>query len=530
MALQLLLLSFSARLVIGGAADNTWFLDKFEHDNDLGFIVLEYASVVDPVNVLDDAFRGQSLLRRASRYLHEVCPVSDGTDKVFPRVVAPRGLLADAVHSAYLGRIRALKARLHAKNSRTIALRQVDDFGHWIHRLFNTVLEMTTQKDAEAAGGMGHTAVQLAAAYLDHVALTALLRRGLPCEGVGAPGQLTAREFAARNCDSEAVRILTHYCDGPAPKLSVECFDLRGGSAAGTVSVSDAAVAAAQLKAWETTDPIATGWRRSLDDGPGWQPGNPDPEGLPRCTRVLPTVAADAIDPTFWAPFFAAAASPLVMLNGTTHWQLPRTFRKTFLETSRLRDVDLVVSQIPYGEHYNFTSGLASIGELLQYLDRRQTPGDQEPPLYAFDADALRTTFGGEYALPPGINASFRGWGLQAHQLAIGPEGSGSPFHFHEDAINALLYGRKMWDLVPPSETLFSIDHHWCPGAPGGAGQARCVQPPPRGVRCVQLPGDMIYVPRRWGHSTLNLAESVAIAVESDGTTCLHQACDLKVV
>ena len=176
---------------------------------------------------------------------------------------------------------------------------------------------------------------------------------------------------------------------------------------------------------------------------------------------------------------------------------------------------------------------------------------------------------------------SCRGWPVQAHQLALGPAGSGSPLHFHEDAVNALIYGVKRWDLLPPSKTLFSIEAPWCrpssAGAPDmhddsyaghasntpsvdrhgdsgsvdqrGSNYARhgsgrrggesggsdavggvCGAPPDGGVRCVQLPGDLVYVPRRWAHSTLNLVEGVAIAVESDGSACVRGGCAHVVV
>ena len=39
----------------------------------------------------------------------------------------------------------------------------------------------------------------------------------------------------------------------------------------------------------------------------------------------------------------------------------------------------------------------------------------------------------------------------------IGPRGSGSPSHFHRDAVNSLVYGIKHWYLWPPNEEFFSI-------------------------------------------------------------------------
>ena len=52
--------------------------------------------------------------------------------------------------------------------------------------------------------------------------------------------------------------------------------------------------------------------------------------------------------------------------------------------------------------------------------------------------------------------------------------------------------------------------------ARGGAGErsAEAGQRAPRFLECVQMPGDVVYVPKSWGHATLNLAPSVGVAVE----------------
>jgi hypothetical protein len=51
--------------------------------------------------------------------------------------------------------------------------------------------------------------------------------------------------------------------------------------------------------------------------------------------------------------------------------------------------------------------------------------------------------------------------GRQFHplQLTIGPTGSGAPPHFHADAVNALIRGRKRWLLWPPHKSFMSKMH-----------------------------------------------------------------------
>ena len=132
------------------------------------------------------------------------------------------------------------------------------------------------------------------------------------------------------------------------------------------------------------------------------------------------------------------------------------------------------------------------------------------PPLYVFDADVLQKHFPGMYAAPPAVNEVF-GRFPQAHQLFLGPAGSGAPFHFHEPAVNALLYGRKRWWFQAPGQAGYSKHP---PGfgaySSGGGVNGTAI------LSCIQDPGEMLFIPRLWGHSTVNLDEAVGIALEFD--------------
>ena len=84
--------------------------------------------------------------------------------------------------------------------------------------------------------------------------------------------------------------------------------------------------------------------------------------------------------------------------------------------------------------------------------------------------------------------------------------------HVHTDAINALAFGAKKWFLLPPDQAEYSIipPSEWTsvsdavpPGVAGG-----------RPLMCTQQAGDLLYVPRAWGHATLNLQQSVGVAIE----------------
>lgn len=128
-----------------------------------------------------------------------------------------------------------------------------------------------------------------------------------------------------------------------------------------------------------------------------------------------------------------------------------------------------------------------------------------EVPAYLFDAKILYDVdFGGGEVIPVLNDKAV----ILNRQFMIGPEGSGSPVHFHIDAVNIAIVGRKRWFLFPPGERL------WCvkPAATWMFEDYRHLPNPP--IEILQEPGDIVYVPADWGHAVVNLEDSVAVAFE----------------
>ena len=125
----------------------------------------------------------------------------------------------------------------------------------------------------------------------------------------------------------------------------------------------------------------------------------------------------------------------------------------------------------------------------------------------------------------------------EAHvQLYFGPARSGAPAHWHTDAVNALVSGAKRWLLWGPRDAPYSRvpaaeayprwealrqrrrgrvaaaadpsdgdDETW---GIGGSGDG----PLPTPLACTQQPGDVMYVPRGWGHLVWNERPSAGYA------------------
>lgn len=86
--------------------------------------------------------------------------------------------------------------------------------------------------------------------------------------------------------------------------------------------------------------------------------------------------------------------------------------------------------------------------------------------------------------------------------LFMGPEGSGASAHVHAGAINAVMFGRKRWFVAPPLRSVYS------------SVPTRDFEFDDDTLVCDQSDGDVVIVPYDWGHATLNLMDTVGVAVE----------------
>jgi len=122
------------------------------------------------------------------------------------------------------------------------------------------------------------------------------------------------------------------------------------------------------------------------------------------------------------------------------------------------------------------------------------------------------------------------------HEFYVGAAGSGAPMHFHGPAWNALAFGEKRWFLTPPQHATFSniparewLEHVYPKAAvaqQAGGGRSEgaaaeddeavdaLIRSPPLLLECTQRAGDVILVPDKWGHATVNVRESIGVALE----------------
>ena len=289
----------------------------------------------------------------------------------------------------------------------------------------------------------------------------------------------------------------------------------------------------------QVDDAIASRDKMALPAGEGvcgdeedawWQPpSQADKEPVPRCDidvwEVEPSIV-DGIEAggsasdellTLGAKFVQDAVSlnkPLLLRGLLNAQRLLKEWTRPALR-ERAGNEQLQVMQFESGAGGlladSHTWRRVRLGEWLEDMRAFQTnrsASNDSWPEYIFDQSGAA----GKGALAPAIHRLFP-WRALLHSeapgLYLGGNGSGNPFHYHAQTWNALVAGRKRWYLFPPNASFYSEQHpsEWLSNGRKGPDGA----PPP--LECEQAVGDVLFVPHLWGHGTVNLAETLGVAM-----------------
>ena len=273
----------------------------------------------------------------------------------------------------------------------------------------------------------------------------------------------------------------------------------------------------------------AGGWPTTEIDFPGWQG---------KCDIAELDGAATIQDPETLIREFILKRRPVILRDFVRHdFSGLAPLTKLMSKESLVREWGRTLwdaGEIPYANIYKHNPSLPST--LEEYIKKVVLPTSrvskstleaelkETVPSYVFSdpvvvnrkkvsADAVfpqKPTF-----LQDGLKGVVRFRKYNA-QFYLGPAGSGAPLHYHDFAWNALVYGKKGWVLMQPDRALFSNEP-----------AAKMVQrladddavdsdprPGKQNLRCVQNAGDVLLVPRKWGHLTYNLQASIGLAKE----------------
>ncbi|XP_065905980.1 uncharacterized protein [Dysidea avara] len=205
---------------------------------------------------------------------------------------------------------------------------------------------------------------------------------------------------------------------------------------------------------------------------------------------------------------------PVIVRNVVNSKNVKNLFRKwqrqQFVKEYGTLEFKEVV--VPYGESFGYSDNetkFVTLQEFVNKMDQLSQMGEKEypsQPSYIFEPISENSPLLDDFVLPSILDPELTHATLSHVQFYIGPALSGAPGHFHRNAWNVLIYGKKRWFLYPPTEAFYSRQHVW---------QWWQQQQKPIGaLECLQYPGDLVFVPDMWGHAVLNLQESVGLAAE----------------
>ena len=113
------------------------------------------------------------------------------------------------------------------------------------------------------------------------------------------------------------------------------------------------------------------------------------------------------------------------------------------------------MSSIPYEDLYFSSPVKMTKIALREYINSFDSPEGR--PLYLFDGKSLSQIprLASDYIVPQWLDNSY----IYLKQLILGSKGSGTPPHFHNQAVNVLIYGVKEWYFWKPSKAFFAFSH-----------------------------------------------------------------------
>jgi len=227
---------------------------------------------------------------------------------------------------------------------------------------------------------------------------------------------------------------------------------------------------------------------------------------------------------------YVLAQRPVMVRGARAADDVLRWYSKVWRKKALLKkygDAKVNVADIPYVEVFTHQSSRQmSLREYVAAADavaRLINEGGATPSQYVFirandlfaqvgeSADDLPNP---QWVAPLQLgNGALLAFKPDLTEFYVGAPGSGAPFHSHSAVWNYLAHGRKAWALTPPEDGLWSVrpalnffEKH-LEQLPDTLG----IRPP---RTCVQEAGDLLVLPPRWGHATLNLRSSVGIARE----------------
>jgi hypothetical protein len=226
-------------------------------------------------------------------------------------------------------------------------------------------------------------------------------------------------------------------------------------------------------------------------------------------------IDAGSLNATYFYHHYYLPRRPVLIHHGCKKWKAMKHWNLNYLDR-HLRGVEVTVSQIPYAKQFGLNDiSLESMRSLPSVT--KNSSLDQVP--YVFDGTLLNQSpkllddfpMLPWFAEPPKhLNEDSLGLQLDPPQLYVGSAGSGSPMHFHSDALNACFKGEKLYALLPPEAAIYSITplDKWLEKEENRNAYKKKL------LFCTQRRGEIIFIPGMYAHGVVNQKKVIGVATE----------------
>lgn len=214
-------------------------------------------------------------------------------------------------------------------------------------------------------------------------------------------------------------------------------------------------------------------------------------------------VDAKDITPEQFVRYFLSLRRPVLIRGLVSSWPALEKWSPSYF-VQHYGQLPVWMGSIPYAQQFKLPGKKGPLAQYAQYLslynsEQGRAMMRDKPIMYVFDNEILTSQSGQSLMEDVVVPELVRSFARSGSQFMWGPEGSGAPMHHHRDAWNGLVFGRKAWWFQPPSVATSAtfVSDQWVSD-----------------YRCVQEPGDFVYVPDSWSHAVYNLQDSAAVAIE----------------
>lgn len=360
--------------------------------------------------------------------------------------------------------------------------------GATVDLLLNTNTCNFDQRDLK-----GRTALHQAAMFGNLRAVEVLLSAGAPTHILDTAG-FSALHYAARRGYAEVVATL----------------EAASGAVMGSKGLFGLLYSDVQARKYAETRP----WKPSAErDLGGWRGGS-DSDELLLDYCDMPEIEKEDFTGELFGRYIVAN-KPFIVRGYGLDWKMRTAWRRdNFLR--KYGDLRFETGAIGYASTLGFEAPEMSVSEYVEYMESDNK--EYNNTLYIFQNGIARShpELTGDFDQHPDIvkqipqAVGFQSAGESAgKQFYLGPKDTGAQPHTHNHAWNMMAYGRKLWYMWSPDAAFYTT----IPSRPYIDRFVRQLPTNERPMSCIQEAGDFVYVPAGWGHTALNLEDSIGIAI-----------------